>query len=502
MTSTIIQIKFNFPRSLWLIFMLVTSILATTPRAFGCQQELPPKASLPRAISFPKPVEKTLTNGLRVITIERGSVPLVSAVLLVRSGGEVDPPALAGRANITATLLTDGGTKTRSAPELAAQIDALGAEMEASAGWDASTVRMSVMSSKFDQAMEIFSDVVRNPSFKEEEVDRIKRKTIDNLTVALSQPGTLASYVAARVLFGDAPYGHGLGGTPESISQIKRDDLVQMHTAYYRPENAVLVIGGGLKSEQAIKVAEQYFSDWTNPSAPGSANKIEKARASEYKSRVVVIDKPDSGQAAVLVTQTGIKRTDADYFRGIVMNSVLGGGYSARLNQEIRIKRGLSYGAGSQLDSRRMTGRFIASAQTKNESGAEVANLMLTELKKLAEVPTSEMELEPRKAVITGNFARNLETGRGFVAQIANLALYDLNLAEIGNYISHVDAIEAGDVQQFMKMHLAPTQASIVIVGNAKMFIDNLRKSFPQVEVISVDKLDLNQATLLKSEGE
>ncbi|MGH9913963.1 MAG: M16 family metallopeptidase, partial [Pyrinomonadaceae bacterium] len=246
---------------LLLTLMSLTSIFATSHETSG-QQELPPKPAPPRTISFPKPVEKTLDNGLRVIAIERGSVPLVSAVLLVRSGGEVDPSALAGRANITATLLTEGGTKTRSAPELASQIDALGAEISANAAWDASTVRMSVMSSKFDKAMEIFSDVVRSPSFKQEEVDRVKRETIDDLTVTLTQPGSLASYVAARVLFGDGPYGHGLGGTPQSISQIKRDDLVQMHSNYYRPDNAVLVIGGALKAEQAIKIAERYFSDW------------------------------------------------------------------------------------------------------------------------------------------------------------------------------------------------------------------------------------------------
>jgi zinc protease len=213
-----------------------------------------------------------------------------------------------------------------------------------------------------------------------------------------------------------------------------------------------------------------------------------------------VIDKSDAGQAAVVVARRGLNRRDSDYYRGIVANSVLSG-YSGRLNQEVRIKRGLSYGAGSTLDVRRDVGPFSASAQTKNPTGAQVADLLLGELARLATGDLPETELTPRKAVLIGNFGRNLETSGGLVAQVGALALYGLSLDEINRYINNVQGITASDVQRFAGSRLAAKEASVVIVGNATEFLPELRKEYPNVEVIPVAELDLNSATLRKPRG-
>jgi zinc protease len=215
--------------------------------------------------------------------------------------------------------------------------------------------------------------------------------------------------------------------------------------------------------------------------------------------RIVVIDKPDAGQAAVYLARTGINRRDPDYFRGIVANSVLSG-YSGRLNQEIRIKRGLSYGAGSQLDTRRDVGPFVASAQTKNESGAQVADLLLGEIGRLSSAPPADLELTPRKAVLIGTFSRNLETAGGLVGQIASLALHGLGLDEINRYINNVQAIGTADVQKFAGGRLDAKTSNIIIVGNAKLFLPELQKKYPNVEVIPVTELDLNTALLRKKQ--
>ena len=213
--------------------------------------------------------------------------------------------------------------------------------------------------------------------------------------------------------------------------------------------------------------------------------------------RVVVIDKPDAGQAAVYLARTGINRKDPDYFRGVVSNSVLSG-YSGRLNQEIRIKRGLSYGAGSQLDTRRDVGPFLASAQTKNESGAQVADLLLGEISRLSSAPPADVELMPRKAVVIGNFSRNLETANGLVGQVGSLALYGLGLDEINRYINNVQAISTADIQKFAGTRLDAKSSNIIIVGNAKLFLPELEKKFQNVEVIPISDLDLNSALLRK----
>lgn len=451
----------------------------------------------PSSLNVPNYFEKTLANGLRIIVIEDTSVPLISAQLLIRSGGEVDPPGQSGTADMTAALLTKG-TRKRSAPEQAQAMELLGGSLNSGAGWDASSASVSVMSSKAAQAIEILADAVRHPTFKEEEIERLRRQYLDNFRVTFRQPGALANYVAMRVIYGDAPYGHPLSGTPRSVSLIKREDIVRLHTTFYRPDNAVLLVAGDIKSEEAFRLAERLFGDWTRPDSR-IETKSPDAGASDGKPRVVVIDLPDAGQAAVVMARRAIRRTDPDYFTGLVANSILGGGFSSRLSQEIRIKRGLSYGAYSSLAARRGEGALIASTQTRNESGAEVASLLIAELDRLAKEEIAESEIVPRRSALTGGFARNLETTDGLASQLGSLALHGLGLDQINLYIRNVESVTEDAVRRFAVSRMSSAQANIIIVGDSKKFMEDLRKRFSEVEVIPVAELDLNQATLRKS---
>ena len=466
-------------------------VRAQTPEA------TPPPPAPPRSVQSPKPVEKTLPNGLRVIVIDRSGTPLATAQLVIKNGGEVDPPELAGLGSMLADLITKG-TERRSATQIAEEIEALGGTLYSSARWDSSRIGVDVMSPKIGPAIDILADVVRRPTFKAEEIDRLRQQTLDDLTVELGEPGSIARYVASRVIFGDAPYGQPLAGTTESITRITRDDFLKYHQRWYRPDNAILVIGGDIRSGNAFTLAQRYFGDWKNPVEPLPALPETKPVAA-VGPRVVVVDKPDAGQAAVLVARTGIERSNPDYYRGLVTNSVLSG-YSGRLNQEIRIKRGLSYGASSQLDTRRNVGPFVASAQTKNQSAAQVVDLLLGEVSRLATAPVPDIELNPRKAVVVGNFARGLETNSGLVAQVASLAIYGINFDEINRYIGNVQNIRASDVQEFAGSHLDAKTTSVIVVGNAKDFLPELRQKYPQVEVIPMAELDLNTALLRKKQ--
>lgn len=478
--------------------LLALTLLSALPLVVFAQtpQATPPPPAPPRSGTFPKPVEQTLANGLRVIVVERHESPLVAVQLLIKNGGEVDPPELAGLADMTANLLTKG-TQTRDATEIAQQIESLGGSLDSGARWDSSYANVGVMSSKISQAMEILADVVRRPTFKSEEVERLRQQYLDNVTLALGDPGSIARLVAARVVFGDSPYGHPVSGTTESLTRITPAEISKMHARYYRPDNAILVIGGDVTAKDGFALATRYFGDWQKPATPLPAVEPVKPGAGAKSGRVVVIDKPDAGQAAVFLARTGINRRDPDYFRGIVSNSVLSG-YSGRLNQEIRIKRGLSYGAGSVLDTRREIGPFLASAQTKNESGAVVADLLMSEISRLSSAPPADVELAPRKAVLIGGFSRNLETAGGLVNQIASLALHGMGLDEINRYINNVQAITTADVQKFAGTRLDAKTSNLIIVGNAKAFLPELQKKYENVEVIPVEDLDLNSATLRK----
>jgi zinc protease len=475
------------------LLLCVVCVQAQTPQA------TPPPPASPRSGSFPKPAEQTLPNGLRVIVIERRQYPLVTAQLLVKNGGEVDPPEMAGLADLTANLLTKG-TQTRDATQIAQQIESLGGSLDSGARWDSSFANVGVMSAKMPQAMEILADVVRRPTFKSEEVERLRQQYLDNVTLALGDPGSIARFVAARVVFGDSPYGHPVSGTAESLTRITAADISKMHSRYYRPDNAILVIGGDMSAKDGFALATRHFGDWQKPTTPLPTVEVTNKSIATLASRVVVIDKPDAGQAAVYLARTGINRKDTDYFRGIVSNSVLSG-YSGRLNQEIRIKRGLSYGAGSTLDARREIGPFVASAQTKNESGAVVADLLLGEISRLSSSPPADAELTPRKAVLIGNFSRNLETAGGLVNQVAGLALHGLSLDEINRYINNVQAITTSDIQKFAGTRLDAKTSNIIIVGDAKAFLPELQKKFKNVEVIPVAELDLNSAALRKKKA-
>ena len=472
---------------------ILAAVDAQTPQA------TPPPPAAPRSVAFPKPVEQTLANGLRVIVIERRESPLITAQLLIENGGEVDPPELAGLADMTANLLTKG-TQTRDATKIAQDIESLGASLDSGARWDSSYATVSVMSSKIPQAMEILADVVRHPTFKSEEVERLRQQYLDNVTLALGDPGSIARFVAARVVFGDSPYGHPVSGTTESLTRITGADITKMHSRYYRPDNAILVIGGDIGAKDGIALATRYFGDWQKPTEPLPSISAATENTTPKTGRVVVIDKPDAGQAAVFLARPGINRKDPDFFRGIVANSVLSG-YSGRLNQEIRIKRGLSYGAASTLDARRDVGPFVASAQTKNESGAQVADLLLGEIGRLSSAPPADVELTPRKAVLIGSFSRNLETASGLVGQVGSLALYGLGLDEINRYINNVQSVSTADIQKFAATRLDAKTSNIIIVGNAKAFLEDLRKKYPNVEVFPLSELDLNSASLRKKQA-
>ncbi|HEX7957077.1 MAG TPA: pitrilysin family protein, partial [Pyrinomonadaceae bacterium] len=224
---------------------------AQTGGAAATPQETPPPPAAPRTVNVPKPAERTLPNGLRVIVIEHHATPLVGAQLMVKNGGEVDPAELSGLADMTASLLTKG-TKTRTAPQIAQEVEALGGVLNSGAGWDASRATVNVIASKAEPALSILADVVRNPVFKDEEIERLRQQYVDNLSVGMNSPGQLASWVASRVIFGAGPYGHSLAGTPESVPRIQRKDIVALHSAYYRPDNAVLVLGGDIKTADAF----------------------------------------------------------------------------------------------------------------------------------------------------------------------------------------------------------------------------------------------------------
>jgi zinc protease len=464
----------------------------TAAPARQAERQTPPPPGPPVTPRLPVASEKTLPNGLRVIVAHAGTLPLVTAQLTIKAGGAADPAGRAGLADFTASLLNQGAG-ARSAEQVARDVEALGAQIEASAGWDGSRISLEAISAKLPAAMAIFADVVRRPTFAQAELDRLRARTLDSLEVSLQQPGELARFAAADAVFAGTPYGHVLGGTPASIRRFTRADVTGFHQAWYRPDDAVLVLTGDLTPEQGFALAQSAFGDWKAPAQP--LGQIASG-ALEGKPRVIVIDLPGTGQAAVDLYLPAIRRADPRYYQLLVANSVLGGGYSARLNEEVRVKRGLSYGANATLDARRGVGPVAASAQTKNESAVEVADLMLKEIAGLKSNPPAAEELTARKAALSGGFGRSVASTGGLASYLSNLALQGVDLGEINRYSPSVEAVTSDQVKAMADQVLDPARATLIIAGDAKAFSAALKAKYPQAEIIAADKLNLESPTL------
>jgi zinc protease len=457
-----------------------------------------PPAGPPRHSSLAPIKEKTLDNGLRVIAVLRTGLPIFTGEMLIKSGAEADPPKLAGLAHITADILNQG-TATRTAPEIASAVEALGARLETEAHWDAVSIKLTGLSDYAPSALPILADVIRNPSFKTEEVERVRRQTLDQLRLALEAPGTVARLAAGRVALGLSPYAHPDSGTLASLTRITRKDIVALHHSAYRPGNAILVVSGPMPADDVFALAAKVFGDWTGSRSGHATAAPAASSAKPAKPRVLLIDMPNAGQAAVFLACPSIPRNSTDYFAGKVANALLGGGYSSWLNQEVRVKRGLSYGAGSGIETHRTAGLFLASAQTKNESAAEVAQVMETQVTRLATETASPDYLRSRKAVLIGAFSRDLETNDGYVKRLGEIALYGLPLETMQHTVEDIDAVDAEGLRSFAGHHLPLSAMSVVIAGEAEKAEPPLKKLFPQLEVIPQDALDFDASSLQKA---
>ncbi|MBN8605977.1 MAG: insulinase family protein [Caulobacterales bacterium] len=455
------------------------------------QREAPPAAGAPVNARIPETAARTLANGVRVIVAPNRALPLVSADLRIASGGSADPSGRAGLASMTGDLLTRG-TTTRSATEIASQIESLGAGIESGAGVDSSAVSLQTRSDRVQEAFTVFADVARNPAFAQEEIDRAKQEALDGLQVALSQPGSIGGFAMTRAIYGDAPYGAIASAT--SIGAITREDMANYHATYWRPDNSVLVITGDVSADEGFALAERYFGDWSRPTTALPTRPDASAHAAG--ARTIVVDLPNTGQAAVSMGLRGVARTDADYFPLLVANNVLGGGYSARLNTEIRIRRGLSYGAGSSLQARMAPGPIVASAQTRNDAAVQVYELMRTEIERIGETVAPEAELTARKAVLIGSFGRSVETTSGLAGQISTLALYGLPPERLGTYVSDITNVTPEQARAAAARYFDADRADVVVVGDAQHFYDGLRRVRRNAERIPVDDLNLDSESL------
>jgi zinc protease len=463
-------------------------VVEPAPEGERVQPPAPGPAVVP---TMPVPASARLANGLTVVTVQNHEVPLVTAALVARGGAAAEPDNRAGLAGLTAAVLTEG-TETRSATEVHRAVEALGASLSSGAGWDGSTLALTVQTDQAGAALGLMADVARHPALAAEELDRQRALAIDGVTVAMRQPGAVARMAASRLIYGAAPYGHPSSGTATTLRAITRADVQGAYAHQWTPANTTLVLSGDIDPATARSLAERYFGSWSGTAAPAPA----PAAAPAPRADVVVIDMPGSGQAAVAVARNTLSRGDPRFYRALVANAVLGGGYSARLNKEIRIRRGLSYGSGSSIDARRASGPFAAVTQTRNDAAAQVLALTLGEMQRLGAQPIPAAELDARRASLLGDFGRDAETTDGVAGTIASYILRGVSPDEIDRYQQSVLAVTPAEAQAAAGQLLSPTGATIVVVGEASQFLPALQRDHANVTVIPLADLNLDSPTL------
>ncbi len=479
-----------------------------------------PKPASPRPITVPKILEDKLPNGMRIVVVPRKNVPLVSVNLMVDAGASWVDDEKAGLANMTASLLTKG-TKTRNAEQIAQQMEFLGSSLYNYSNWNNTNIGFNATTDKLPQAMAILADVVKNPTFPQKEIDLLKSQLNDDLKQRLKQPGSLARFVMSVYSFGE----HSVQGTSESIESIARKDILKVYNDTYKPENMTVVFTGDITKVEAKSIVNKLFLGnvklQNGPFRIGMGREdstiyptLEEYRQIKLKEslvkRFLVVDLPNSGQASVNYVKKiesdryaehlnlDVSRDNDKFFAGSVANTLLGGGYSSRLNQEIRIKRGLSYGAGSSIDWRYDGGNFSTRCQTKTVSAAEVAEVTLKEVERLVNEKATDAEITPRKNVLIGDFGRGFETNDGVNSEIQEYLTFGLLFDGLATYKSNVEKVSAQDVQDFALYNLKG--GDLIIVGDYNDFKDDLAKRFPKAkfEVIKADDLNLNSETLKK----
>lgn len=457
-----------------------------------------PAPGAPKRFQFPAAATKTLANGLRVFVISDHREPAVAARLVILSAGSIEDAAnMPGVAQMTAGMLTQGTAK-RSAKEIADVIDFVGGTLNASAGKDSTTVTLDVVKKDLHTGLDLMSDVVLHPAFSAEELERQRQQLLSNMTVQYSDPEYLASVVFARVVYGVSPYGLPGEGTPETAKKLQRDQLAKFHDGKYAPNQALLGFAGDITPEEAFSVAEKYFGAWQRVNVAASAPAAPGALSGQH---IWLVDKPDAVQTQIRLGRIGIRRADPDYIPLQVTNRIFGGGYNSRLNTEVRVNKGLTYGAFSSVSPHRHTGSMTIGTYTRTEKTVEATKLAVDLIAKMSTGEVTAKELDFSRDYLAGVYPIQSETAEQVTDRVLTAAAFELPADYNSTYPEKIRSVAPAEVKAMAQRYFTARDLDIVLAGNVSAFRDDLKKEFPnaQYEEIPFDQVDVLATDLRKA---
>ena len=454
--------------------------------------EEPPPPLLAPEVTFPDYELRQLDNGLQVVVVAAREQPVVNVRLLVRAGSTNDPDGLPGVAAMAAEML-DRGAGGRTAQEIAATIDNIGGALSVGAGNDLSFVNVLVMKDSFDLALELLSDVARRPAYDLSEIARHRQQLLSSMQVSFDDPSYIAGIVFGRLVYGQHPYGRPSTGTPDSLRRIAREDLEAFHRTHYLPNNAIMAVVGDVTTEEALAGVTRVLGGWERGELP-VPSLLEPPRQSP---RLVVVDKPGSVQTVIRAGHLALPRAHPDFLIFDLAIKILGGEGGNRLGGVLRTARSLTYSASADLVGRQFTGDFMAKTETRSPATAEALRLMVDEIARLQRDRVRLAELRGAQDYLAGNFPLSIETPNAIATQVLEAVLFGLDLDALERYPERVRDVATGDIQRVARTFLQPENLAIVLVGDARSFVDDLAGvGFDDYELLSVDEVFSSAAGL------
>jgi predicted Zn-dependent peptidase len=382
----------------------------------------------------------------------------------VGSGSTADPASKPGIANLLSAMLREG-TTTRKSLEIADQIAFLGIRLSPTSSWESSTLSLHTPTAQLDSALALFADVALHPSFPANEFERVRKTQLTELLQLRDQGSAIASIAFPAIIYGSAhPYGAPAQGTEASVKALTTGDLQSYYQVNFRPNNSTLIVVGDVTPAQVEQKINALFGGWQRADIP-QINYSEPPKSGT--TTIYLIDKPGAAQSSFRIGSVGVPRSTQDYFALTVMNTILGGSFTSRLNQNLRETRGYTYGAGSRFDMRRAAGPFLASAEIVTAKSDSALLEFMKELNGIRQlVPPAELSRAKRylQLQLPGNF----ETTQQIAAALVPVALYGLPLDYYNNYVQNIEGVTQADVARVAQQYINPGSLAVVIVGDRK----------------------------------
>jgi zinc protease len=434
----------------------VTTLLPRAPR---------PTPRAPRPYRFPVFERSSLSNGMQLVVAPVRKLPLVTLLMVIEAGATADLSGRDGLAQLTARLLPEG-TERSDGAEFTEHLERLGASVETHADWDVAVARLTVLTEHLDEAIQLLGEMLRTPAFPSREVERLKAERLAELLQIRAEPGALADEMFARFAYQSASrYSRPAGGSTGDVQATTREDIVRFYDARYRPHGMTLIAAGDVTTERVEELARAIFGDWSG--APTGSNATSDAPARQTRA-VHIVAKTDAPQSELRVGHPGVPRNTPDYFATVVMNAILGGLFSSRINLNLREAHGYTYGAFSAFDWRRHAGPFAVDTAVKTDVTDAASREILKEIDRMRAEEIRPEELSLATSYLDGVFPIRYETTDAIAAALANLIIYGLDEDYFDRYRERVRGVTATDVLNAARAHLHPESIQIVAVGDPK----------------------------------